>query len=202
MEFVKDFATFLHESKIIKFGDFTLSSGKKSSYYVDLRVVPSYPHQFRMVIKTLQSKISEGVGLENFDSYVSVPTGGLILASSLAVETIKPLIYVRDKPKEYGTSKSIEGRIDQNMKVLMIDDVATTGQSMIKAIKILKENGVIINDAFVAVDRLAGASQNLKEEGVDLHSLTDILEITESLYEQKAIDEKILQQIKEQCQRT
>ncbi|PIN97434.1 MAG: orotate phosphoribosyltransferase, partial [Nitrosopumilus sp. CG10_big_fil_rev_8_21_14_0_10_33_7] len=55
MEFIKEFSAFLHQKEIIKFGDFTLASGKKSSYYVDLRLVPSYPHQFRIMIKNLQN---------------------------------------------------------------------------------------------------------------------------------------------------
>jgi len=135
MEFVKEFATFLHQKEIIKFGDFTLASGKKSSYYVDLRLVPSYPHQFRTMIKYLQNNIAESVGLNSFDSLVSVPTGGLVIASALAIETVKPLIYVRSKPKDYGTSKSVEGQIHEGMKVVMIDDVATTGGSVVNAIK-------------------------------------------------------------------
>ena len=61
MEFVKEFATFLHQKGIIKFGDFTLASGKKSSYYVDLRLIPSYPHQFRKMIKYLQNNIAESI---------------------------------------------------------------------------------------------------------------------------------------------
>jgi len=57
MEFVKEFAIFLHQNDIIKFGDFTLASGKNSSYYIDLRLVPSYPHQFRKMVKNLQNLI-------------------------------------------------------------------------------------------------------------------------------------------------
>ena len=83
MDFVKEFSTFLFENKIIQFGDFTLASGKKSSYYVDLRLVPSYPHDFRRMVKHLQNEITNDVGLENFDSLVSVPTGGLVIALSL-----------------------------------------------------------------------------------------------------------------------
>jgi orotate phosphoribosyltransferase len=110
MEFVKEFATFLHQKEIIKFGDYTLASGKKSSYYVDLRLIPSYPHQFRKMIKNLQNNIVESIGLNDFDFLVSVPTGGLVIASALAIETVKPLIYVRNKPKDYGASKLIEGK--------------------------------------------------------------------------------------------
>ena len=100
MEFVKDFATFLHQNEAIKFGDFTLSSGKKSSYYVDLRLTSSYPHIFRKMIKQLQQRISDEIGFDNFDSLVTVPTGGLVVASALAFETLKPLVYVRNKPKD------------------------------------------------------------------------------------------------------
>ena len=77
MEFVQDFARFLHKNEIIKFGDFKLASGKKSSYYVDLRLVPSYPQEFRKMIKYLEKEIGEEIGLDKFDSIVSVPTGGI-----------------------------------------------------------------------------------------------------------------------------
>ncbi len=198
MEFVKEFATFLHEKGAIKFGDFTLTSGKKSSYYVDLRIVPSFPHQFRKMVKRLQSNISEKIGLENFDYLVSVPTSGLVIASALATETVKPLIYVRNKPKDYGTSKSIEGSFEQGKKALMIDDVATTGGSVVNAIKSLKKAGIVISDAFVIINRMEGASEALEAEGVKIYNLTDILEITNSLYDQNLISNDVLENVKNQ----
>ncbi len=198
MEFVKEFATFLHQKQIIKFGDFTLASGKKSSYYIDLRLVPSYPHQFRTMIKYLQNEIGEDIGLDSFDSLVSVPTGGLIIASALAIETVKPLIYVRSKPKEYGTSKSVEGKIHEEMRVVMIDDVATTGGSVVNAIKSLKDENITIEDAYVIVNRMEGADEALKELGVKLHSIVNIMQITQALYEQKLVDDSILEKVREQ----
>jgi len=198
MEFVKEFATFLHEKGAIKFGDFTLSSGKKSSYYVDLRMVASFPHQFRKMIKHLQNQIIEKVGLENFDYIVSIPTGGLVIASSLAFETVKPLIYVRNKPKEYGTSKSIEGFIERGKKVLMIDDVATTGGSIINAIESLKEAGIILSDAFVIINRMEGAAESLEVKGVKMHQLTDIFEITKILHEQNLVSNDVLESVSKQ----
>lgn len=198
MEFVKEFATFLHQKGIIKFGDFTLASGKKSSYYVDLRLVPSYPHQFRTMIKYLQNNIAESVGLNSFDSLVSVPTGGLVIASALAIETVKPLIYVRSKPKGYGTSKSVEGQIHEGMKVVMIDDVATTGGSVVNAIKSLKEANITIEDAYVIVNRMEGADEALKELGVKLHSITNIIQITQALHEQKLVDDNTLEKVRKQ----
>ena len=198
MEFVKEFVTFLHQKGIIKFGNFTLASGKSSSYYVDLRLVPSYPHEFRMMVKYLENQITEEIGLENFESIVSVPTGGLIIGSALAIETLKPLIYVRSKPKDYGTSKSVEGKIHDGMKVVMIDDVATTGGSVVNAIKSLTEVNVPVKDAYVIVDRMEGANEALAELGVKMHSILNILQIAEVLYEQKMIDIEILDKVKKQ----
>lgn len=201
MEFVKEFATFLYQKEVIKFGDFTLASGKKSSYYVDLRLVPSYPHQFRTMIKHLQNSIIDNTGLDRFDSLVSVPTGGLIIASALAIETVKPLIYVRSKPKDYGTSKSVEGKITKGMKVVMIDDVATTGGSVVNAIKSLRESDIVIEDAYVIVDRMEGADEALKELGVKMHSIVNIIQITQALHDQKLVSNDILEKVRKQIEK-
>jgi len=198
MEFVKEFSIFLYKNNIIKFGNFTLASGKNSSYYVDLRLLASYPHQFRKMIKNLQNLIIEKTGLDSFDSLVSIPTGGLIIASALAIETIKPLIYVRNKPKEHGTSKSIEGKTFSGMRVIMIDDVVTTGGSVLNGIKQLKEMGLTISDVYVVVNRLGGAKKAFDSVGVTLHQLTDIIEITKVLYQEKLVTDEILEKIKNQ----
>ena len=198
MEFVKEFAIFLHQNDIIKFGDFTLASGKKSSYYIDLRLVASFPHIFRKMIKNLQKLVSEKTGLDNFDSLVSVPTGGLVIGSALAIETVKPLIYVRDKPKDYGTTKSIEGKIFSGMKVVLIDDVITTGNSVTNAIKQLKDAGLSISDVYVIINRLEGASNTLELEEVNLYQLTDVLEITTILFQEKLVSKEILDKINNQ----
>ena len=198
MEFVKEFAIFLHQNDIIKFGDFTLASGKKSSYYIDLRLVASFPHIFRKMTKNLQKLVSEKTGLDNFDSLVSVPTGGLVIGSALAIETVKPLIYVRDKPKDYGTTKSIEGKIFSGMKVVLIDDVITTGNSVINGIKQLKDAGLSISDVYVIINRLEGASNALELEEVNLYQLTDVLEITKILFQEKLVSKEILDKINNQ----
>jgi len=198
MEFVKEFATFLYKNDVIKFGNFTLASGKNSSYYIDLRLVPSFPHQFRKMIKNLQNLIIEKIGLDDFDSLASVPTGGLVVTSALAIETVKPLIYVRNKPKEHGTTKSIEGKISAGMKVVMVDDVMTTGTSVLNGIKQLKESGLSISDVFVIINRLEGANKVFSDMGVQIHQLTDILEITNILFQEKLISKEIFEKIKKQ----
>ena len=197
MEFVKEFATFLYEKKIIRFGDFTLASGKNSPYYIDLRLIPSYPHEYRKIIKGLQNLIAEDVGFENFHALVSVPTGGLVVAASLATEIVKPLIYVRKEAKEHGTGKAVEGVTCHNMKLLMIEDVVTSGGSIINAINSIKEEKMIVTDAYAVVDRMEGAREALQAEGIKLHSLLTIKDIADSLFKQKLISEDILKQIQD-----
>ena len=197
MDFVKEFATFLYEKKLIRFGDFTLARGKKSPFYIDLRLVPSFPHEYRKMIKGLQNLIAEDIGFENFHSLVSVPTGGLVVAASLATEIVKPLIYVRKQAKEHGTGKAVEGITCQDMKLLMIEDVVTSGGSVINAIKSIKEEKMIVTDAYAIVDRMEGATETLQAEGVKLHSLLTINDITQSLFEQKLITEDILKRVQD-----
>jgi len=201
MEFVKEFAIFLYKNNIIRFGNFTLASGKNSSYYVDLRLIPSYPHQFRKMIKNLQNLIVEKTGLDDFDCLASVPTGGLVVTSALAIEIVKPLIYVRSKPKEHGTAKSIEGKISAGMKVVMVDDVMTTGTSVLNGINQLKEAGLLVSDLYVIINRLEGGDKALSDIVVQTHQLTDILEITDILFQEKLIDKEIFEKIKNQVNR-
>ncbi|CUR52578.1 Orotate phosphoribosyltransferase [Nitrosotalea devaniterrae] len=198
MDFVKEFAIFLHESGAIKFGSFKLSSGKDSAYYVDLRLVPSFPHQFRKMIKSMQNLISEKIGLDSFDYIASVPTSGLVIASALAIETAKPLIYIRQKPKDYGTSSLIEGKIPEGSRVILVDDVGTTGHSLLNAIKSLKDAKIIVESAFVIVNRLEGARQNLEVEKVKMYEITDILTISNILHNEKILDDQILDRINKQ----
>ena len=200
MEFVKEFAIFLYKNDIIKFGNFTLASGKDSSYYIDLRLVPSFPHQFRKMIKNLQNLIIEKIGLDNFDSLASVPTGGLVITSALAIEIVKPLIYVRNKPKEHGTTQSIEGKISSGMKIIMVDDIMTTGTSVLNGIKQLKESDLSISDVFVIINRLEGADKALNEMGVQIHQLTDISEISSILFQEKLITKEIFEKVKKQTE--
>ncbi len=198
MGFVKEFAIFLQESGAIKFGNFKLSSGKDSAYYIDLRLVPSFPHQFRKMIKSIQNLISDTIGLDSFDYIASVPTSGLVIASALAMETVKPLIYIRQKPKDYGTGSLIEGKIPPGSRVVLVDDVGTTGHSLLNAIKALREAKVVVDSAFVIINRLEGARENLEAEKVKLYEITDILAISNILNTENILDDQTLDRIKKQ----
>jgi orotate phosphoribosyltransferase len=198
VEFVKEFATFLYQNDAIKFGNFKLSSGKDSPYYIDLRIVPSFPHQFRKMIKALQSLISEKIGFDNFDCIASVPTSGLVIASALALETVKPLIYIRQKPKNYGTENVFEGKIEEGSRVLLVDDVGTTGLSLLNAVKALRSLKMVVTDAFTVINRFEGARELLASENVRLYEITDIIALSSILHEANLLDIEVFERIKKQ----
>src|SRR5919112_1648259 len=124
-DFVFQFASFLLKSNSLRFGVFTLASGKQSAYYIDLRVLPSFPGYFRLGIRALKDVVAEKVG--RFDTFASVPTSGLVFGSALSYEMNKPFIYVRKDPKTYGTNKTIEGFLEPGSKVDIVNDLYNAG---------------------------------------------------------------------------
>jgi orotate phosphoribosyltransferase len=195
-DFIFQFASFLLKSNSLRFGVFTLASGKQSAYYVDLRVLPSFPGYFRMGINALKDIIVEKVG--QFDIIASVPTSGLVFGAALAYEMNKPFIYVRKDPKAYGTSKMIEGFLDPGSKVVIVDDVATTGTSLSSAVEIIRANGGEVQHVVALVNRHEGAEDKLKNMGIKLNSVIGIHDIVNALYKASLIDENALESVLKQ----
>jgi len=176
----EDLILFLFDKNAIKIGNFTLSSGRKSRFYLDLRILQSYPLYFRKTISLLKTLIHSQIGLESFDYLCSVPTSGTVFGSALSYELFKPHIYVRKDLKNYGTQKKIEGALEPNSKILFVDDVITTGQSILTALESLSNNSVV-SGVVVLVDRQQG-SQNLFDQftlkiksAITIHRIIDIL---------------------------
>jgi len=184
---VEELAAVLVKIKAVQFGTFTLSSGKLSSYYVDLRAVPSYPGAYKIVIDAYGQLIKNGVGTKKFDAIVGIPTAGLAFSSPIAVQLSKPMIYARKEEKQYGRERRIEGVIKPGWKFLVLDDLITTGGSIVSAVDAIREEGGDVKDAVVLIDRLEGGETNLKKKGVSLHPLTDILELSDVLYSEGMI---------------
>jgi len=193
-EFIPEIASFLLKSNSLQFGIFRLASGKESPYYIDLRTIASFPNHFRLTIGALRDAIVEKIGLD-FDSLASIPTSGLIFCSALAYEIVKPLVYVRKEAKGYGVSKIIEGYLKPGAKVVLIDDVVTTGKSISYAIEIIRSNGAIVEEVLAIVDRLEGAEQSLEMINVKLRSVTTIEELFDVLYKRGLIDDNTLQSV-------
>jgi len=192
--FVSEIALFLLKSNSLKFGLYTLASGKQSPYYIDLRMLQSFPRYFRLTINALRDLISREIG-SDFDSLGSIPTSGLIFASALGYEMLKPLIYVRKESKMYARRKMVEGYLRPGEKVLLVDDVATTGTSLSNTIKVIRENGAIVKDAVAIISRLEGAEENLQKIGVRLVAIATINDLINALYDKGLLDRNTLEEI-------
>src|SRR5215210_6558507 len=140
---LNDIILFLYKKEAIKIGNFILSSGKKSKFYLDLRLLQSYPIYFRKSVFLLKQYIINNIGLDNFQYICSIPTSGTVFGSVISYDLFKPHIYVRKNVKNYGTQKTFEGDLVQNSRILFIDDVITTGNSLISSINLLKSKSVI-----------------------------------------------------------
>ncbi|MCD5409222.1 MAG: orotate phosphoribosyltransferase [Methanocellales archaeon] len=160
--------------KAVKFGDFTLSSGKKSSYYIDKYVFETNPECLMAVGKQMSKLIPPGT-----QRLAGIELGSIPLAVVTSICSSLPYVMVRKEKKEYGTGKKVEGEFAAGEHVLLIEDVTTTGSGAVMAAKILRELGMIVDCAIVAVDREEGAKENLDKIGVLLIPLITARELLE-----------------------
>ena len=186
---VNELILFLYDIGAIKIGNFTLSSGIKSKYYLDMRILQSSPKYFRLSILLMKKYIVDKIGINNFNYICSIPTSGTIFGSCIAYELFKPHIYVRKNVKNYGMQKTFEGNLQLNSKVLFIDDVMTTGNSLLSSIELLKEKS-IINDVLVFIDRRQDYSGLLDKNNFNIHKIISIDKIFEILYQNDRIGKK------------
>jgi len=168
----------------LQFGMFTLSGGRISPYYLDLRAIPSFPDAFHTCSDLLAKNARS---IEGIDKIGGIPTGGLPWASVLAYALAKPLVYTRKDIKLHGREKSVEGILTPGDKVLLIDDVITTGKNILTALQSIRGEGGVVENALVLLDRQEGGEQHLLKEGVKLHSVARISTVAQKLLDMDAI---------------
>jgi orotate phosphoribosyltransferase len=190
----------LNKIGALQFGAFKLTSGKISPYYIDLRIVPSFPNAFQKICNFYVGFIKNEIGTKNFERIAGIPVAGMPFASIIAYDLQKPFLYVRKGVRLHGRQRRIEGIIAPGDRVLLLDDLITTGLSLKKAAKAIMAEGGVVTDAAVILDREECGKEKLGKSGIRLHALLDISEIANKLHEIGAIDEEqlktILKQIK------
>jgi orotate phosphoribosyltransferase len=161
----------LKQCKAIQFGKFVLTSGAVSSYYIDIKKASTNPSILQKITQAMIPHAKE------YDMLAGMELGAVPLVVSLSLQTNLPYVIVRKEKRGHGTSKQIEGDDVHNKKVLIIEDVATSGGSIVKTIQILRESHAIVDKSLVVVDRESGAKEKLKQLDVQLIPLISVNDI-------------------------
>jgi len=191
MESKKEFFLECYKLGIIKFGRFTLKSGIESPFYVDLRPLASEPK----ILKNLANYLLEMLPLDNFDLICGVPYAALPMATAMSLESYIPLIIKRKEAKEYGTKKLIEGIYKKGQNCLLVEDVITSGKSLLETIPEIENEGISVSDIVVVLDREQGGTELLKSKGYKVHTLFKISEIVNLLQDENLLTQDEVERI-------
>ena len=181
----------LADANVVRFGKFTLASGIESPIYINLRVLPSYPESMKIV----SDELSKLVKKMKPDVVAGAETAGIPLSTAISLKTGIPMIYVRKRPKTYGTMDLVEGVLEKGKKVVLVDDMATNAYSKLKFVEGIKHAGGIIEDVVIVLDREQGGAEALGKENIKLHSLITLKELLGYMKDNNMIDDGKLNEI-------
>ena len=166
---VNTIADLLIQHKAIEFGEFTLASGRKSPYYIDVKSAVTNPDLLFAIATAIEQT-------QTFDVVAGVAVGGVPLAVATSMVTKKPFAIIRAAEKSHGKKDIIIGHV-RDVNVLLVEDVTTSGGSAIYGIRALRDAGAQADRVITVVDREQGAEELLKKQGVSLFSLVKVSEI-------------------------
>jgi orotate phosphoribosyltransferase len=154
-------------------GDFVLASGKRSSYYINIKKAYTKPEVLREIVAEMEKKLRS----LDYDYLAGVAVGAVPIVACTALAVDKPFLIVRKEKKGYGTGAKIEGEWEKGKRVVLLEDVTTTGGSVISAAVALRGEGLICDDVIVVVDREEGAEEALKQEKLRLLPLLRVSQL-------------------------
>ncbi len=195
-------ARMLIEIKAVDFNSkvpFTLASGLLSPTYVDCRKLISFPRIRSTLMDFLTLTIMRNVGFEAFDNIAGGETAGIPFGALIAERMSLPMIYVRKKPKKYGRNARIEGVINKNDRVLLVEDLATDGGSKISFVDAIRETGATCEHTAVIFfyDIFEHANSSLQDKGITLHHLCNWWDVLAEAKRTNSFDSETLKEVED-----
>lgn len=179
---------------IFKVGNFKLKTGFYSPIYVDLRRIINFPTVIKDLANAIRARqIEKQI---KADVVCGVPYTALPVASLFSVLYDVPMVIKRKEAKDYGTKKILEGNILDGDSCLIIEDIVTSGSSVIETAEVLRNQGLKVEECIVVVDRNQGATENLKKAGIKLYPLFSIDNVFEAYCSINHVEEDLIMQVK------
>ncbi|MFD1563596.1 orotate phosphoribosyltransferase [Haloarchaeobius amylolyticus] len=161
----------LRAADAVQFGEFELSHGGTSEYYVDKYLFETDPGCLELIAEAFAER------LDDDDKLGGVALGGVPLAAATSVAADVPYVIARKQRKDYGTANLVEGRLEEGEEVVVLEDIVTTGTSLVDAIEALRDAGATVERALVVVDRQEGGRENVEDADVEMEALVTAEEL-------------------------
>ncbi len=160
-----DLATRIASAALLR-GNFTLRSGRTSTYYLDKYLFSTQPDVLAELGKMFAARIPKGT-----TRLAGAELGGIPLVSAASMASGLPCVFIRNQKKEYGTAKQLEGVLKPGDRVVIVEDVATTGGQALEAAKVIQDLGGVVTHIIATIDRMEGARENIEANGIVFESL-------------------------------
>lgn len=161
----EDLAQAIADAAMLR-GTFTLRSGRTSDYYLDKYLFTTRPEILRHLGEMFAQRLPQDV-----TKLAGAELGGIPLVTAASLASGLPCIFIRNARKDYGTAKQLEGKLDENDRVVIVEDIATTGGQVLEAAQTIAQTGAKVLSIIATIDRLEGARENIENAGFKFDSL-------------------------------